>query len=60
MEVDKSSESTQTPSQPEQKLLKDILDRYIKSQVELCEVLVEVFKRMNPEEFDETKKRKTE
>jgi len=28
-----------------QKLLKDVLDRYLKSQVELVEVLVELFQR---------------
>lgn len=47
--------------EPEQKLLKDVLDRYVKSQVELCEVLVEIFKRIAPEsvlEEDEVKKRK--
>lgn len=47
--------------EPEQKLLKDVLDRYVKSQVELCEVLVEIFKRIAPEavlEEDEIKKRK--
>ena len=28
-----------------QKMLKDVLDRYLKSQVELVEVLVELFQR---------------
>lgn len=28
-----------------QKLLKDVLDRYLKSQVELVEILVELFQR---------------
>jgi hypothetical protein len=48
--------------EPEQKLLKDVLDRYVKSQVELCEVLVEIFKRIAPpgtfDENDDSKKRK--
>ena len=48
--------------EPEQKLLKDVLDRYVKSQVELCEVLVEIFKRIAPagslDEDDEDQKRK--
>ena len=37
--------------EPEQKLLKDVLDRYVKSQVELCEVLVEIFKRIAPSTY---------
>jgi len=57
MEVDKSIESTEK-TEPEQKLLKDVLDRYIKSQVELCEVVVEIFKRIAPEEELTAKKRK--
>lgn len=39
------SSSSATKPEPTQKLLKDVLDRYLKSQCELAETIVELFQR---------------
>ena len=35
----------QEQPKPESKLLKDVLERYMKSQAEMCEAIIELFKR---------------
>ena len=52
-------DSAKITEQPEtvQKMLKDVLEGYLKSQQELCEAIVELFKRT---EGMENKKRKIE
>ena len=37
--------TSDTPPQPVQKLLKDVLENYMKAQMELCESIIELFKR---------------
>lgn len=39
------SSSSAAKPEPTQKLLKDVLDRYLKSQCELAETIVELFQR---------------
>lgn len=40
-----SSDSATAPAKPVQKLLKDVLENYMKAQMELCESIIELFKR---------------
>jgi len=45
MDTDRITEITEQEQPKESKLLKDVLDRYLKSQVEICEAIIELFKR---------------